>query len=258
MQKAQALLLEPDEIGRALGVLVAPGAAFEIRILDAHRPGRNWRPKTTYGYFDDPARVAPALAALRLDAAKGFYVTLNPIDPTLLARSYNRFAEAKTNSTTSDKHILSRRWLLVDFDSVRPADISSSDEEKEAAHVKCREAYEVLRSAGWPSPVVADSGNGYHLLYRLDLPTDDDRVKGCLEALDLRFSSPAVDIDTTVFNPSRIVKLYGTRAMKGDDCAELGRPHRMSRLLHVPDHLGTVPAELIDALAGQSVPDEEE
>jgi hypothetical protein len=51
-------------------------------------------------------------------------------DPALLARSHNRFTEAKTDSTTPDKHILSRRWLLVDFDPVRPAEISASDEEK--------------------------------------------------------------------------------------------------------------------------------
>ena len=119
MQRNETPLLDPEEIERALSVLVAPGDAFEIRILDAHRAGRNWRPTVTYGYFDDPGRVAPALVGLRLAAAKGFYITLNPVDSTLLARSHNRFSEAKTGSTTPDKYILSRRWLLVDFDPVR-------------------------------------------------------------------------------------------------------------------------------------------
>ena len=250
-------MFDPDEITKALSVMVAPGAAFEIRILDARRRGRNWAPKVTFGYFDDPDCVAPALVRLGLRSAKGCYVTLNPVDPSLLARSHNRFSEAKTNSTTPDKYILSRRWLLVDFDPVRPPDISASDTEKEAAYQRCRDVYEGLQAANWPAPVVADSGNGYHQLYQIELPADDDRVKRCLQALDLRFTDAAVDIDTTVFNPSRIVKLYGTKAMKGDDCPDLGRAHRMSRLLHVPDRLDLVPSELLDALADQVLPDEQ-
>ena len=257
MQRDETPLCEPGEIARALAVLIAPGAAFEIRILDARRRGRNWQPKVTFGYFDDPAQVAPALSALQLAAAKGVYITLNPIDSTLLARSYNRFTEAKTGTTTPDKYILSRRWLLVDFDPARPPDVSASVEEKDAAHQRCRAVYEALHAAGWPPPVVADSGNGYHQLYRLDLPRDDDRVRRCLQALDLRFSDAAVDIDTTVYNPSRILKLYGTKAMKGDDCPDLGRPHRMSRLLHIPGQLDPVPTTLLDALAGEAIPEEQ-
>jgi len=110
---------------------------------------------------------------------------------------------------------------------------------------------------GWPTPIVADSGNGFHQLYRVDLPADDDRIKRCLHALDLRFSDVAVKIDTAVFNPSRIVKLYGTKTMKGDDCPALGRPHRMSRLLHVPDQIAPVPPELLDAMAGEDMVEEQ-
>jgi putative DNA primase/helicase len=249
---APSALLDPDEIARALSVLIAPQQAFEIRILNPHRIARNWQSKVTYGYFDDPDRVVESLIALRLDAAKGIYITLNPVDPTLLARSHNRFSDAKTDSTTPDKHILSRRWLLVDFDPTRPADISASDEEKARAYDRCQTVFEALWAAGWPPPVIADSGNGYHQLYRVDLPNDDDRVKRCLQALDLRFSDAAVKVDTTVFNPARIVKLYGTKTMKGDNCPDLGRPHRMSRILKVPDKIEPVPLELLDVLAGEA------
>ena len=30
-----------------------------------------------------------------------------------------------------------------------------------------------LAGLGWPAPVVIDSGNGAYLLYRIDLPNDD-------------------------------------------------------------------------------------
>jgi len=250
-------LLDPAEIEQALAALVDQGNAFEIRILNPQRNGRSWQPKVTFGYFDDPSRVVEALSSLRLTAAKGIYITLNPIEPTLLARSHNRFSDAKTDSTTPDKYILSRRWLLVDLDPVRPPEISSSDEEKAAAHDRCRVVYQDLQTAGWPAPIVGDSGNGYHLLYRLDLSPGDERVSRCLKALDLRYSDSAVKIDTTVFNPARIVKLYGTKAMKGDDCPSLGSPHRMSRMLHLPDGLTPVAPELLDALACEPFAEEE-
>jgi P4 family phage/plasmid primase-like protien len=253
-----APLLDPAEIEKALAVLVGPEQAFEVRILEPRRSGRNWNPRVSYGYFDDPASVVPALAALRLDAAKGIYITLNPVDPALLARSHNRFAEARNDSTTADKHIARRQWLLVDFDPERLTEVSATDEEKAKAHDRCQQVYRALKEENWPAPVVADSGNGYHQLYRVDLPTDDERVKRCLAALALRFTDDAVKIDTAVFNPARIVKLYGTKAMKGDDCPGLGRPHRMSRLLHVPDRIAPVPMELLDALAGEPVAEDEE
>jgi hypothetical protein len=45
--------------------------------------------------------------------------------------------------------------------------------------------------------VFADSGNGSHLLYRIDLPNDADAlrlVKGVLEAIAAKFSGEGVDV----------------------------------------------------------------
>jgi hypothetical protein len=83
---------------------------------------------------------------------------------------------------------------------------------------------------------MADSGNGYHLLYRVDLPNDRESlelVRGILEALAFRFDDDRVKVDTTTSNAARIWKLYGTTARKGDDTQE--RPHCVSRLLKVPE-----------------------
>ena len=249
MTDAATPMLDAPEVQKALSLLVAPGEVFEVRILEPRRGGR-YSPRVIYGYFDDPAQVSQALTDLRLVGAKGIYVTMNPVNPVLLARSHNKFTEAKDGQTTADKDILCRRWLLVDADPKRPAGISASDEEKEQAHAKAREVYTALKEDGWPEPIAGDSGNGYHLLYRVDLSADAPEVKQCLEALHQRFSDEAVSIDTTVFNPARIVKLYGTKAEKGDDCPDLGRTHRLSRLLRVPDNIEPVPAEKLDALAG--------
>ena len=63
------------------------------------------------------------------------------------------------------------------------------------------------------------SGNGYWLLYPVELPNDADAkrlVDGVLAHLAARFDTPAVSIDTSVSNASRIVALIGTLKVKGD------------------------------------------
>lgn len=245
-------LFDAVEVQKAIAVIVAPGNVFEVRILDPRRSGRSYAPRVIYGYFDDPGKVPEALNTLQLEGAKGIYVTMNPVNGALLARSHNKFTEAKDGHATADKDILCRRWLLVDIDPKRPAGISASDEEKEHAHDQVRAIYSHLKAAGWPEPVAADSGNGYHLLYRVDLPMDSETVKRCLMGLDERFSDEKTSVDTTVFNPARIVKLYGTKAEKGDDCPALGRPHRFSRILLLPENIEVVSVDKLDVLAAQA------
>ncbi len=66
--------------------------------------------------------------------------------------------------TTSDPDILTRLWLPIDFDAIRPAGISSTDEERQMALGRARETRFYLQECGLPDPLFADSGNGAHLL----------------------------------------------------------------------------------------------
>jgi hypothetical protein len=105
-----------------------------------------------------------------------------------------------------------------------------------------------LTGEGWPEPIHADSGNGAHLLYRVDLPADDGGlIERCLKALAARFNSDMVHVDQSVHNPARIWKLYGTQAGKGDSTTD--RPHRMAKIIDAPA-LSVVRRELLEALAG--------
>jgi hypothetical protein len=93
---------------------------------------------------------------------------------------------------------------------VRPAGMSATDAEHEAALRRALEIREYLRSSGWPEPIYSDSGNGGHLLYRLptlDLKSAGILVKRCLMALATRFSDSKVKVDEATANPSRICKL---------------------------------------------------
>ena len=231
-----------DAITQALSVLFEPAAVNEVRILtDRH---------TASGYFNDPKKVAEA--ASRWDGRANIYVTLQQINPALLARAANRLVE-KPKATTSDGDVQRYCWLPVDLDPVRPAGVSATDTEHEAALEQARLIADTLKAEGWPQPINADSGNGAHLLYRVSLPNDTasrELLKRCLEALAFRFDDSALRVDLKTFNPSRIWKLYGTLACKGDNTAE--RPWRRAKLLSVPVDLEMVSREQLEALAAMA------
>jgi hypothetical protein len=218
----------PEQHLRKSFTLFCNGDVGEIRAFDEY--------STYSGYFDNPDDFIAA--GLKQDVThRTAYVTLNPVNPALLAKSNNRVKKmvGKRATTTPDKHIRRRHWILIDFDPIRPEGIPSTDEEK-AAWAKVQEVKAELAARGITAIVLADSGNGYHLLIRVDLPNDGESTKlveNVLKALDLLFSDERVKIDTGVFNASRITKLYGTTPRKGDGTAD--RPHRPSMLLSIPE-----------------------
>lgn len=182
------------------------------------------------GYFDDPGELAK-LAAKHADQAQGAYITLNPLNPALLSRAANRIrVVTREDRLSADADVTRRCWLPIDLDPVRPSGISSSDEEHDAAVERAYKIREALASSGWPKPILADSGNGAHLLYRIDCDVQDNHlVSRVLDTLAFRFDDETVKVDRSVYNPARIWKLYGTVSRKGDYCPE--RPHRMAVIL---------------------------
>lgn len=229
-----AAALQPDleEIRNALDVLHTDLTdVIELRAIGVR--SRSW-PSITSGYFLDRDACAEA-AAMLSPLAEGTYITLNRINPALLARAVDRTrGRDEASDTTADHHVLRRVLLPIDCDPVRPKGISSTDEEREWAFQRAKEIREHMWAEGWDSPVFADSGNGAHLLYRIDLPANDGgHVQQVLTDLGHRFSDSRVVVDQTVFNPARIWKLYGTVARKGDHAPVVGRPHRLARLLEV-------------------------
>jgi hypothetical protein len=218
-----------EGIVRSLEVLFDPGDVVELRAFK----GR----ETVSGYFDDHKTLAHKASELD-ERDYAVYVTLNKVNPNLLARAGNRARKVYREPTTSDNDIVRRRWLPVDLDPTRPSGVSATDAEKKSALHRALEVRDFLKEHSWTEPVVGDSGNGYHLLYRVDLPNDPgtlELIRGVLEALAFKFDDDAVKVDTTTCNAARIWKFYGTTARKGDDSEE--RPHRVSRLLKIPQEV---------------------
>jgi hypothetical protein len=236
--------VEPDaqEIRRALRALHESGEVFELRALG----GKLRRPLS--GYFNDQDKAARAALECVRRGAGGVYVTLNPVNRALLARASNKLIEAQRNASTADKDIARRRWVFIDLDVRRPSGISSTEPEHQAALERAREIAAWLARCNWSSPVLADSGNGAHLLYQVDLPAaDNELLHRVLKTLDMVRSDDRVKVDTTTCNPARIVKLYGTPARKGDSTPD--RPHRLARLLDVPKDLEHVPEGRLEEIA---------
>lgn len=235
-------------IRKALELFVDAGSVIEIRALNCWDSNPEY-PCTRTGYFDDLDAAEKAVADLEAKwHPDGIYITLNPVKPDLLARSANRLRKGKKDEATANGDIIRRRWLLIDFDPVRPAGISASEDEVSLARASAMACWSWLTENGFPLPVVAMSGNGWHLLYRIELDADDaGLIKSCLAAIGAKWTSAEVSVDQKVFNAARITKLYGTLARKGD--ATKDRPHRRSELVEVPDELLVVSAEQLSRLA---------
>ena len=218
-----------------LHMLFEPGQLIGLRAIRHHGGALS-------GNFDFANFSSMAKTALDMTLSsqfKGIYFTLNPL----------QHGRLEVCEAAEDGDVLCRRWLLIDVDPKRPGGYSATDDEKAKAKAKIVSIREYLRRLNWPDPFFADSGNGFHLLYRIDLPADDGGlVRRVLIALADRFDDEGAEVDRKVFNPSRITKLYGTQACKGTDTPD--RPHRWTAILERPADLKVVAKDLLEDLAG--------
>ncbi|MFQ6044524.1 MAG: hypothetical protein ACE5PV_27035, partial [Candidatus Poribacteria bacterium] len=233
------------------------GGITEVRIFPKDRylsinGRREYVGKTVSGYYDDYAKLVKDIQPF--DGKASIYVTINPVKPALLAR-YNNRLEYNASHTTSDDDILIDLWFPYDVDPIRPADISSTDAELETA-LKKRDLVAEFFSP-WAPSIKSMSGNGAHGLIKLIGYSNDENTRTAKEKLTHylsdKFSDTVVSIDNTVFNMSRIWKLYGTLAVKGDSVPD--RPHRRSHL-EIPDP-APEPVDLYAKL-DEIIPTEEE
>lgn len=219
--------LDYAEIERALLAVCGRGT-FEIRCLGTRKG------QIDSGYFDNVSEAAAAVCSSP-HFFKGIYFTPNEVKSDLKARSYNRLTPW-AEFTTHDPEITGRRWLLIDIDPVRPSGISSSESEHLAAIKRARDIESFLRIYGFPAPMINDSGNGAHVMYRIDAENDDtirDEFQTFLHILCAIFNDKVCEIDKTVFNAARIWRVPGTWASKGDNTPD--RPHRRSQVLQFAD-----------------------
>ena len=207
-------------------------------------------PGVHVGTFDNYDALTAAVAALQ--ATHNLYNTLNR--PLESVEATNRMVWGASALKDADIERIVR--LPIDLDPVRTKGRPSSETELSYAHGRQCAVANFLTSSGFPTPAWAMSGNGYHLIYRCSIPNSDE-VKSALRSiyrgLASRFSDEYVTFDRTVYNPSRIFRLYGSINRKGEPDAE--RPHRASKIW-VPDDWDAVCLSHLERLHDRIVPKE--
>jgi hypothetical protein len=242
---AKSATIKNPEIERSINVLFNQDQVIEVRVIRINEDIRS-------GFYTNREKLCHDVAATDADTTvKGVYVVLNEINPDILKeRSPEQINHIVRGKATSTKHILRRRWVVLDFDPVKATTESNSSSnagEKAITFERAQRCEKYLTEKGFPEPIRADSGNGAHLLYRIDLPNDQksyDVIASFLDTLNEMFG-----VDVSLKDAPRIIKLYGTVARKGANTPE--RPHRRSKLISVPDAIPIVNAELLRKGAGE-------
>ena len=216
-------IINETEIRKAIQQFHPGGDLFEVRVITPTSK------KQYSGFFKDVEILLEELKRVPLRNSN-IYFTLNQIDDVL----YNRMQRdcfVSGGNGTKDDDIDGFKWFFIDLDPKRKAGISSTEEELQKAYKLAGKITAFLKSYGFEDPVKAMSGNGAHILYRINLKRTEENkelLRKCLLALSMMFDTEDVEVDTGNFNPSRVCKLYGTLAQKGASTKE--RPHRMSRI----------------------------
>jgi hypothetical protein len=205
-------------------VRVSETSILELRAIwpKGARPGitKHFRAETYPAVAD--RRAAFEAEALRLnELGYNVYVVMNPIKADFVGTS------------AKDSDISHRSVLLIDIDRAIKQDAPATDAEVAAASALADEVEDFHTSHGWGEPIRVMSGNGHHLYYLVDRFPNTAASKSAtqkwLGALANKFDNSVVTIDRVVFNASRITKVVGTVARKGEESE--GRPYRMARML---------------------------
>ena len=241
-----------EKIKQSIEVLKPGKQLYEIRILI----GNGKRKTTISGLFKGTKNIEKAFKSVDLRRANVF-ISLNAVNNQCYSmEQHERFVQ--TDTTISDSDITEYKWFLVDLDPKRKSGISATDEELEFAKAKADQVKRFLSEVGFTNPIEAQSGNGYHLLYQINMENNEENealYKSALHAVSDLFSDDKVDVDKSVFNPARVSKLYGTVARKGADTEE--RPHRLSKIINVPDKISATELAAIERLATYAPPEQE-
>jgi len=222
------MIHDEEELRRAIELFADPQAGFELMALTA---GKHYT-----GPGSDPDNLVRA--AHDLPAGIGLYFRINPVP-------------AGASKPATNAAIVSRRWLYIDVDPVKPdglTDEPSTESEMWRTGQVCDSVVECLHGHGFPPPIVVASGNGFGLFYRIEMPNDalsQSKLRKILLYLD-QFSGSDGKIDKSVHNANRLAKLPGTWARKGTDTPD--RPHRPCRLMHVPESILVTPDAAIESV----------
>jgi hypothetical protein len=223
------------EARRALALLADPAAGCELYRVPGYRS------------FTLPGADLDGLVGWvgRYGGGSATYVTVNPVPPEPLGHPPH----------VGD--VLHRRRLVVDIDrpgDARDAGMATEAEREAVREVACR-ILDYLSGKDWPAPLLIDTGNGFHLVYGVDLPNDVRSramsralVSEFLKRLGEAFDTPGAAVERGMVAANARTRVPGTWNRKHDSTPD--RPHRQVRIVHAPGELEPIPPDLLRAEAG--------
>ena len=184
-----------------------------------------WPNTTVGGFFTETDR---AIMELRRVNNTSIYITSNPVDRSLTSReNFNELRRIGKDGAAQAKDILRRDWQLIDVDALRAGGISATDPERNNA-IKLRDQILSDHPKLAAASIWGSSGNGgWIAVYLGGLSNDEQSNTLCrnfLNFLDRDYTGALGSIETSVFDPHRIMPVPGTRKCKGIDSEE--RPWR--------------------------------
>jgi Protein of unknown function (DUF3987) len=237
------------------------GESFAFKPFKGTKPQRPRRFLTTgFHATEIDAAAEHALRDAGNASISSVYVHVNPIIST---------GPLGDSGFVQTCHITRRIHIVIDTDPVRfgpdgrelvvetvggqgevktaKAKCNATEAEKAEAIALANHVRATLTGYGFPSPViVADSGNGWHTWYAIDLPVNpetDDLLRDFLQALEREQGGRfAAHVDLTMHDAPRIARVVSS--MNRKYAAEPGRPVRESTLIEVNERVA-VPVELI-------------
>ncbi len=243
MKNAQ--FYDEPTIRQAIKCLKPNNELFEIRMI-----GKGNKKRVISGYFTDADTLIKQFDTID-PRGLNMYITINKVNDGCYSKEQHDCFR-QTDLTTHDNEIDSYEWLFIDLDPKRVSDVSSTETELEYAKELADKVYIYMKNLGFQEPLRALSGNGHHLLYKIDIPNTVESkklIERCLVNLSSMFDNDKVKIDIINHNQARVCKLYGTLAQKGSNTKT--RPHRMSKITYIPDEIKTNRVDLLNVLAGE-------
>jgi hypothetical protein len=165
------------------------------------------------------------------------FITINRLPAGMVESPLNGTAW-DAGGGVKNEYVSSIRWLHVDVDALREdSHRPASDAEIQEATGRGKGVIQFLYASGFPQPIVAFSGNGWHLLYRTSMENTPESawlVHSLTKILHDRYKT-----DGQSHGAGQVLRLYGAINPKGG---------RQTKLEYVPQSLEEVQPNGLKAL----------
>jgi hypothetical protein len=197
--------LDVDTIYKYLNRLFEVNDLIELRVL--YKSTNKARSVSTFYESPNVGAVVKTIKSIIDSGVKyeGMFVTLNSMDRNDIVGGLG--------APTKDSDISTITHIPFDFDPVRPKGTASTDHQVNLSIHSALLVTQWLTDRGWPKPILGLSGNGAHLVYKCSVVASDalkETMGTIYSSMGKMFATGIVAFDTTVRNPSRIFRLYGT------------------------------------------------